>query len=259
MNQEPGPSTTQSASRDRRDRLGAGRRVVGHQADRRRPRPGVVATATWPRTVDVASGRPGRARDLGHDVQRHGGHRQHPALRAEQPADPVEARDRVAEQLPQRDDQQVADRVAVQVARRWRSGAGATSRPGAAPLVVAAQRGQRHPQVAGRQHAELVAQPAARAAVVGDGDDRGQLVGDAAQRRQRRGQPVPAAERDDLAGRPMRDEGGAGPAGPVTRAPGRGGRRRSSTPWPRSSRAPSSSAIATLRCLPPVQPTAMVT
>ena len=48
--------------------------------------------------------------------------------------------------------------------------------PGAAPLVVAAQRGERHPQVAGRQHAELAAQPARGAAVVGDGHHGGHLV-----------------------------------------------------------------------------------
>ena len=48
--------------------------------------------------------------------------------------------------------------------------------PGGAPLVVAAQRGQRHPQVAGRQDAVLTAQPAARAAVVRNRDDRCQLI-----------------------------------------------------------------------------------
>jgi hypothetical protein len=46
------------------------------------------------------------------------------------------------------------------------------SRPGGAPVVVAAQRRQRHPQVAGWQHAEVLAQPAAGSAVVRDGDDR---------------------------------------------------------------------------------------
>ena len=52
-----------------------------------------------------------------------------------------------------------------------------TSRPGAAPLVVAAQRGERH--AAGRPAAarQLAAQPPARATVVGDGHDGGQVVG----------------------------------------------------------------------------------
>ena len=43
------------------------------------------------------------------------------------------------------------------------------------PLAVVAERGERHPQVAGRQHAELAAQPARRAAVVRDRDDGGEL------------------------------------------------------------------------------------
>ncbi len=46
--------------------------------------------------------------------------------------------------------------------------------PGAAPVVVAAQRGQRHAQVTGREAAELLAQPARGAAVVGDRDDGGE-------------------------------------------------------------------------------------
>ena len=51
------------------------------------------------------------------------------------------------------------------------------ARPGAAPVVVAAQRRERQAQVAGRQHAELGAQPPGRAAVVGDRDDAGQIAG----------------------------------------------------------------------------------
>ena len=75
-------------------------------------------------------------------------------LRAEQPAHPVESVDGLAEQLPQRDDQQVADRVVVQLtvaAEAVLQDIG----PRPAPLVVAAQCGQRHPQIARRQYAEL--------------------------------------------------------------------------------------------------------
>ena len=161
------------------------------------------------------------------------------------------AGDVVAEQLPQRDDQQVADGVAVHLAVAGEpvlQHAG----PGAAPLVVAAQRGQRHPQVAGRQHAELAAQPARRAAVVGHGDDRGQVVDDVARSaRQRRGQAVAAAERDHRL-----DAVGAR-VGAHSRP-----RSRWTTPasyaGARAAGAAISSAIATLRCLPPVQPTATV-
>ncbi len=59
-------------------------------------------------------------------------------------------------------------------------------RPGPAGLVVTAERGQGHPQVTRRQAVQLVPKPAGRPAIVGHGDDRGQLVGDPAQGRQRR-------------------------------------------------------------------------
>ena len=95
-----------------------------------------------------------QAADLGGDLQRGQRHRQHPSAGAEQPADPVERLDVVAQELPEADDQEVAGDVAAHLA-----GAGEAVlehlRPGLAPLVVAAQGGQRHPQVAGRQHAEL--------------------------------------------------------------------------------------------------------
>ena len=58
------------------------------------------------------------------EFQRHGGHGQHPPLRAEQLADQVQGLDVVAELLPQGDDQQVADGVPVQVALATGSGAG---------------------------------------------------------------------------------------------------------------------------------------
>ena len=80
--------------------------------------------------------------------------------RLEQPADEVEPRDGVVVQLPERDDEQVAERVP---AERAVAGEAVLQHvaPGLAPLALAAQRRQRHPQVAGGQHAELVAQPAA--------------------------------------------------------------------------------------------------
>ena len=49
----------------------------------------------------------------------------------------------------------------------------------------------------GRQHVELLAQPAGGAAVVGDRHDRREAVGHEAQRGQAGGQAVAAAERDD--------------------------------------------------------------
>lgn len=120
------------------------------------------------------------ALDLGLEFQGHRRHGQHPAVRAEQLADQVERLDVVAELLPQRDDQQIADRVVVQLALALEAVLDHLG-PGLAPVVVAAQRGQRLAQIAGRQDAQLVAEAAAGAAVVGDRDHGGQVTGDAAQ------------------------------------------------------------------------------
>ena len=103
MNHEPGPSTTQSASRIAVDGLRAGRRVVGLERDRARSRPSVVATSTWPRTVVSASGSPGpgprTSAAMSSGVSAIGSTR---PGGAEQPADPVERLHVVAEQLPER-------------------------------------------------------------------------------------------------------------------------------------------------------------
>ena len=122
-------------------------------------------------------------------------------------------------------------------------------RPGLAPPVVAAEGGERHPQVAGREYAELVAQPARGAAVVGDRDDGGQVGGDAAQGGQGGRQPVAATEGDD---RRLRRPAHAGYSRPRSRWV-----TSASSPAARS-RLTISSVIATLRCLPPVQPIATV-
>ena len=220
MNHEPGPSTTQSAASIAFSASGAaggsgGTRVIESMI------PSVVATSTWPRTAVERIGVAGhQAAHLRGDVHGDQGHRQHPAGRAEQPADVVESVDVVAEQLPEADDEQVADHVVAHLAVAGEAVL-QHPRPGDAPLVAAAERGQRHPQVAGRQYAELAAEPARRAAVVGDGDDRGQvvdheLVDEQPQRRQRGVQPVAAAERDHRH-RPVHHAA-------ITPAPGRGGR-----------------------------------
>ncbi|CAM5534246.1 hypothetical protein SALBM217S_01358 [Streptomyces griseoloalbus] len=208
-------------------------------------------------------------------LQRHGGHGQHPAVRAEQPPHQVQRLDVVAELLPQGDDQQVADRVLVQVALGLEAVLD-DARPGLAPVVVPAQRGQRLAQVAGGQHAQFVAQAAAGAAVVGDGDHG--LAGDPAQGGERGGQAHAAAEGDDLGlgapaagaraarlGRPACAALGDRPAQPAqprsTSCHSRPMSRWTTTVSTPSaaSRAASFSDMATERCLPPVQPTAMVT
>ena len=124
--------------------------------------------------------------------------------------------------------------------------------PGGPPVVGAAQGGQGHPEVAGREDAELAPEPAGGAAVVGDGDHGGQVVDDEVvdeqpQRGQGRVQSVAAAEGDhglcDLAGHGAHSR-------PRSRCTARASMPRS------VSRATSASDMATLRCLPPVHPTA---
>ncbi len=198
-------------------------------------------------------GRPGRVGplDLGHDVQRHRGHGQHPALGAQQAAHPFQALHGVAEQVPQGHDEQVAQGVPGQPAVAAEPVLHDPA-PGDAPVVVAAQRGQGHPQVARGQHAVLAAQRPAGTAVVGHGHHRGQVAADPAQRRQGRGQPVPAAQRHHPGCRAAR----------LSR-PGHSRPRSRWVTWmsaPVSASFPArNSLMATLRCLPPVQPTASVT
>lgn len=200
------------------------------------------------------------------ELQRHGGHGQHPAVRAEELADQVQGLDMVAELLPEGDDQQIADRVLVQIALGLEAVLDDLC-PGLAPVVVTAECGERLAEVAGRQDAELLTEPAAGAAVVGDGDHGGEIAGDPAQRGERRGQAHAAAECDDLGlGATLAGgERGGGSAQPP-QAQIAAGHSRPMSRWTRTvsipsaaSRAASFSDIATERCLPPVQPTAIVT
>ncbi len=184
----------------------------------------------------------------------------------------------VAELFPQGHDQQIADRVLVQVALGLETVLDDAG-PGLAPVVVAAQRRQGLAQVAGGQHAQFVPQAAAGAAVVGHGDDGGEVPGDAAQRGERGGQAHAAAQGDDLglgaSAARLRTACLGGSAAlslrgdpPQPAEPQCGTSRHSrpmsrwtttvSTPW-EARRAASFSEVATERCLPPVQPTAMVT
>ena len=88
----------------------------------------------------------------------------------------------VAQRVDQPGDEQVADRVARAARRCRRSGAARGCATGG-PARRRRQRGHRHPQVARREQAQLAAQPTGRAAVVGHGDDGGDVVGEQAQRR----------------------------------------------------------------------------
>ena len=189
MNHEPGPSTTQSASRTASTAWGQGTGVGGLEGDGqdRAVAGGHLDLAAHGRH-GLRGGRVG-ATDLRRHHQGRERHRQDPAGGAEEASDPVEGRDVVAELLPQGDDQQVADHVSPHVAVPGEPVLEDLG-PGLAPLVVAAQSGEGHPQVTGWQHSELLAQPARRATVVGHRHDGGQPVGHPAQRRQGRVQPV---------------------------------------------------------------------
>jgi len=117
--------------------------------------------------------------------------------------------------------------------------------PGVAPLGVVAQRGQRHPQVARGEAAELDPQPAGGSAVVRHRDHGGQVARHVPERLQGGGKAVPTPEGDHL-------------------QPGHHSLPRSRwsvrTAWPAARNRPAiSSLMATERCLPPVQPTAIVT
>ena len=186
----PGASTIWSA------RAIAVERVRATPARRRaRARPGgsgraasCSTTATWPSTASPL--------DVGLEDDRLGGRRAAPGRRrrASRPAS-SSARAEVAERLGEADDQEVAERVALELAA---ARSGARTRAGHGPSSVVAERDEALAQVAGRGHAEVAAQPAGRAAVVGDAHDRGDRPGVPAHGAQRDREPVPAAERDDL-------------------------------------------------------------
>ena len=121
------------------------------------------------------------------------------AAHAFSPAQPVH---RVAQQLPEGDDQEVPERVVVQggLVGGHLGGAEAVLHdvgPGPTPVGVVAQGGQRHAEVAGRQHRHLPADGAGGAAVVRHRDDGREVPGHVPQGREGRGEAVAAAEGGD--------------------------------------------------------------
>ena len=239
MNQEPGPRNTQSACRIAATDSGQAcgrRRVEGHRDD----------VAGGGRHLDLAAHRrrPGRlggvqAADLGGDVHRGDRHRQHPPLGAQQPAHPVEGPHVVAHELPEPDDEEVAQRVALHVALP-REAVLEDVGPRAAPVVVAAERGERHPQVTRRQHAELPRsrpeEPPLSATVTTAVSVDGEVGLAAPERAEGREEAVPAARGRRRPGRCSRASPSLPPEVAVRarrcRSPARAAARRS----PRSSR-----------------------
>src|SRR5680860_1152986 len=75
---------------------------------------------------------------VGDDVERYRGHRQDPTLGTEEPPDPVKPLDVATEQLPQCHDEEVPDRMVMQITVTGKAML-KDLRPGAPPLVVSAQ------------------------------------------------------------------------------------------------------------------------
>jgi hypothetical protein len=92
--------------------------------------------------------------DVGLDLQRLGGHRQHSPAGIEQATHEVEPLDSVSQLVPDRDDEQIAQGVACE--RPFASEPVLQDvPPGAPPRAVLTQRREGHPQVTRREHVEL--------------------------------------------------------------------------------------------------------
>ena len=192
VNQDPGPEHQPVGLQHRLARPRAGGRVRRDQRDRLHPARGERAghLAAHRARADAVE------LHLGLDVERHRGHRQHPAVRAEQPAHPVEARRpgrRAAPTAPRSAGCRPRGR-----AGRPRCGSGA-GRPRSRCVPTRRRRTARpapsagHPAAARRARARSrPLEPPSSATVTTAVRSRG----DPAQRGQRGVQPVPAAERD---------------------------------------------------------------
>lgn len=230
----------QISGHDRVDRLAGGRRITrqqAHPADLARRRRDRHLPADHPAHPRIAF----QTGHVGFDLQRDRAHRQHPALDAENPAQLVERGHRIGQQLVEAGQHQVADGMPGQRATAAEPMLD-DGRPQPAVRTVGCQGRQRHSQITRRNDVELAAQPAGGPAIVGDGDHRGDVVGEPAGRGQRRVQTMATAEGDDTS---------------HSRPRSRCRTRTVKCSLP-SSRPASASAMATLRCLPPVQPMATV-
>jgi len=115
------------------------------------------------------------------------------------------------------------------------------------------ERDEGHPQVPGGQGAQLISQSAGRAAIIGHRHHRGEVVGEPPQRTETRRQPMATPEGYD----PWSGSGSCIVAAHHSRPRSRWTTVTSAAPS--RSRDEISSAMTTLRCFPPVHPTAIVT
>ncbi len=208
----------------------------------RRTLPTVVAIATWPRitrNIRGSDSRPDTSASMLSGIGHIGNTR---PLMLEDPAQLVERGDGVGQHLVESRQDEIADRVAGKCAAAAEAVL-EDRRPQSAVRAVRCQSGQRHSQVARRHHIQLATKPARRTAVIGDRDHRGDVRSESAGSRQRGVEPMPTTEGDDARAHSR----------PRSRC-----NTRTVRSWPPSKRSASASAIATLRCLPPVQPMATV-
>ncbi|SKZ86038.1 Uncharacterised protein [Mycobacteroides abscessus subsp. abscessus] len=207
------------------------------------------------------------AGDIRLDLQWAGRHGKYPAVDVEKSAQFIEGRDRVTENLGQAREEQIADGMPCECAVSTETmlqsaspqlvtGALHRARFGIVVAIVerggrAHQRDHRHSQITRRDDVELTPEPAGRAAVVGNRHHRRDVLAEIPHRRQRRVQAVASTERDDA----FR----AAHSRPRSRCITRTSYRVEPASSPAAfNREASSSAIATLRCLPPVHPTLIV-
>ena len=115
----------------------------------------------------------------------------------QQGARPVKASYRIVQQLPERRNQQITERVVVQgelprVVLGRRKTVLHDVAPGAAPIGVVTQRRESHAQIAGRENAHLLTQTTRGTAVIRHGHHSRQVGGHVAQSRKRSVQAVTA-------------------------------------------------------------------
>ena len=186
--------------------------------------------------------------DCCHDLKRACAQRQNPPVRVEQRRHPVKSGDDVSGLLPQGRDEQVAKRVAAEFTLT-REAVLHDARPGPSPAVVATQCSEGHPKISRRHNVEIPSQATTASAVIRHANNGGDVIGHAAEGPKRRCQTVSATERDN-----------SGSSGLRARHSRPRSRCMTALSIPAfTSRAARFSAMATLRCLPPVQPMAIVT
>ena len=242
VNHDPGPSTTTSASRTA-STAAAHAGAPGGSRRIRAPGPGWPRSRTGRESVRTRAGSSGSSRST--SATRSSGTGLIGSTRPTAPtrsATIAKRRDRILQLVHQAGEDQVADRMSGQRAAATEAvleQVGTTSPRRVVSPASAVRAIRRSP---GGSNAQLAADAAGRPAVVGDGDDRGELAGELPQRGQRGVQAVPPTQRHRAQ------------ATLFTHGRGPGGRRWLGRPWPSTGRraaGPSRPSDACHRCSRP--------